>query len=340
MNLLFKGKSSVTGFLAALDAYRQLELDAHTHALAQNLLGTARQARLSRDIPLLELVSDSIIELIPDSSADCVAEYYRAYCLHARGRTEEGHRLLSSVLERVGAKYKPRVLLSLAAMHFESGDPGACAPIYIETAKAAQGLDLLSSVQALRGFAVTRAIAGDHESALAKLQDALPIAQAIFYWYPANLYDHLNSIAIELGELGRVEEASRLIDQVLCSPFARNSPHWLDTKLELASKPRRVFAPFAMALGAIEPTEEPFAAELSPRSKKSAARNKTADVRLKSRLLPSLIGHLPTQGEPITAHSKTTHQTLSGYSPSRPIRGPPPLSTRAYAQLIMAIGSN
>ncbi|MGH9763129.1 MAG: hypothetical protein ACREAC_20070 [Blastocatellia bacterium] len=78
----------------------------------------------------------------------------------------------------------------------------------------------------------------------------LPQSIYLSRWYPADFYDLLNSIAIEVGELGRVDEAQRIIDRVLSTPFAKNCPHWLDTKVELASKRQLVFAPFTIALGA------------------------------------------------------------------------------------------
>ncbi|MGH9761745.1 MAG: tetratricopeptide repeat protein [Blastocatellia bacterium] len=281
-----------------------------------------------------------MLDLFPEGQAAQVASYYRAYCLQAKGNVTGGRTLLSKVIGGISSHFKPRAILALATSFFDAGEYAACREIYFEAARAAVGADPLTESQAIRGTAIIAAIDGNHEQSLSILTNLVPVMRFLGDSYPADLYDHFNSIAIELGELGRVEEANRLIDQVLCSPFAKNSPHWLDTKLELASKPRRVFAPFVMALGAIEPTEEPFTAELSPRSKKSAARNKAAHIPLKAMLLRSVIARVPTQGEPITAHSKHTHQTLSGYSPSRPIRGPPPLSTLAYAQLIMAIGSN
>ncbi|MGH9825608.1 MAG: hypothetical protein ACREDR_20445, partial [Blastocatellia bacterium] len=102
--------------------------------------------------------------------------------------------------------------------------------------------------------AIARSILGDHNAALSMLESLLPAVREIARWYPADFFSHLNSLAIELGEVGRVDDANLVIDYALSTPFARNQPEWHDTKLELATKPRLVFPAFTMALGApVEP---------------------------------------------------------------------------------------
>ncbi|MGH9762770.1 MAG: hypothetical protein ACREAC_18260, partial [Blastocatellia bacterium] len=96
----------------------------------------------------------------------------------------------------------------------------------------------------MRAVAIMQAIEGDHSRSMAALQALLPQTLYLSRWYPTDLYDHLNSMAIELGELGRVDEAIQIIDQVLRTPLANNFPQWLDTKVELASKRQLLFPAF------------------------------------------------------------------------------------------------
>ncbi|MGH9824697.1 MAG: tetratricopeptide repeat protein [Blastocatellia bacterium] len=152
--------------------------------------------------------------------------------------------------------YKPRAILTLAATYLDAGDASESAALCVEALRASRGTDVLSDLQALRNIAVTQAIRGDHKAALAMLESPLPTARSLNVWYPADFLCHLNSLAIELGEVGRVEEANRVIDLVLRSPFAKNRPQWHDTKVELATKSRLVFTPFTLAIGARAETEE------------------------------------------------------------------------------------
>jgi hypothetical protein len=52
-------------------------------------------------------------------------------------------------------------------------------------------------------------------------------------------YDYLNSLAVELAETGRIEEAKDAIGIALRSPFADRYPNWTATRGEIADKERR-----------------------------------------------------------------------------------------------------
>ena len=121
----------------------------------------------------------------------------------------------------------------------------------MEAARAAIAeRDYLTQCMALRHLAVIRSIHGDHRGALSDLKRLLPIMHWVGAIYPSEYCEHLNSLAVELGETGNVEEAHRAVDFALSSQFASAYPHWKETKLELASKPERPFAPIVFAVGA------------------------------------------------------------------------------------------
>ena len=46
-------------------------------------------------------------------------------------------------------------------------------------------------------------------------------------------FDYLNSLAVELGEVGRKYEARNVIKHVLESPFTIAYPEWLETADDL-----------------------------------------------------------------------------------------------------------
>jgi len=100
---------------------------------------------------------------------------------------------------------------------------------------------------------------GNHGQALRDLDDILPVIR----YAPAHIYyDLLNSYAVELGQVGRKDEARNIMRHVLASPFIRAYPEWRETAEEL-SPLRRSFVALSstyynvLSLPEREPIEEP-----------------------------------------------------------------------------------
>ncbi|MGH9759269.1 MAG: hypothetical protein ACREAC_00350, partial [Blastocatellia bacterium] len=220
------------------------------------LLRLARHAHANRRFDFLETICDSIAVLLPGTSFAQAAHYHKAHCLRIKGRPAEAQILLAEAVEQAPAEFKGRALLTLAGTCYDTGEIRELAAFSTEALQASRGLDLLSETQAMRNLAIASAIGENHQAALATLEHLLPAMRALGIFYPVDLLSHLNSLAIELGEVGKVDEANRVIDYVLSTPFAKNQPEWHDTKLELATKPRLVFPPFTMALGASSEPEQ------------------------------------------------------------------------------------
>ncbi|MGH9823302.1 MAG: hypothetical protein ACREDR_08635 [Blastocatellia bacterium] len=251
-NLILKGDTSFKGLVATLATRFSFASgrNENVDAAARKLLFLARQASVSRDIDALDTISDLILESFNGSSIAEVARFHKARCLRARGDVPAGRKLLTEVIERAGSKFRARGILALGTSYYNEREYSECRFLYLQAANAADESDPLTRLQSLRAVAVVRAIEGDHLGSLSVLQSLLPQNLYVGRWYPADFYDHLNSIAIEMGELGRVDEATRIINRVLRTQFAKNCPQWLDTKIELANKRRLAFPPFTMAVGA------------------------------------------------------------------------------------------
>ena len=236
----------------ALDRCLRFKSKADIDATGRLLLGLAKQARVNRRFDLLDAISNLICDLLPDTPFARTALYYKAFCLHQNGRvsTTQARTELETAIGLAPPNYKPGALLALAASYRDTGEIVEFAAVSHEAAKAARTVDTLSEVQALRNLAISRALLGDHTHALSMLFSLLPMMRNVATSYPSDFFSHLNSLAIEMGEVGRIDEANRLIDFVLRSTLAKQRPQWHDTKLELATKPRLVFPPFTMALGA------------------------------------------------------------------------------------------
>jgi len=74
---------------------------------------------------------------------------------------------------------------------------------------------------------------GNHRGALAILENLFSLAHAMRLAQPHVYYDYMNSLAVELGEVGRLEEARNVSGIVLASPYASAYPEWRDTREEI-----------------------------------------------------------------------------------------------------------
>ncbi|HKV38629.1 MAG TPA: hypothetical protein VJX67_05415 [Blastocatellia bacterium] len=333
---------------ARLDSEKSIE------NAGRKLIDLCRQGWLLHRIDAVEHAAGVMLGLPLRIGTRNVARYYQAYCLARRGDAGRAAEILDRIIDRVDAAFRPRATLALANTYYYGGRLRSSAPIYLEAARVAAHFDPLTEAQALRMLAVIRSIDGDHNGALTDLERLLPFMHRLAHHYPSDYYDYLNSLAIELGEIGRIEEANRAIDIILASPLASRFPHWLDTKLELATKPRRAFTPFVMALGSpaapmpsysacqAEPAQEPrpspsVAAIKDPMAAEHAAQKspsrviEAAAVRHWTSLFllaaqqagaaeSSTIG---VRNERFLAAGRGRPRSLSGYAISPPSRAPP-----------------
>ncbi|MGH9764657.1 MAG: hypothetical protein ACREAC_27795, partial [Blastocatellia bacterium] len=215
----------------------------------RRLLGLARQAHIDRRFELLEDISNFTCKLLPDTRFARTAQYHRAYCSYQKRKDDQSRAELEISIEFTPPSYKPGALLALACTYLHANHIPDFAAISRDAIRASRGISILSEVHGLRNIAISRSLEGDHLRALAIFESLSPITDSIAVQYPADRLSHLNSLAIELGEVGRVNEANRIIDYVLSTPLAKNQPEWQHTKLELATKTNQVFPAFTMALG-------------------------------------------------------------------------------------------
>jgi hypothetical protein len=95
-----------------------------------------------------------------------------------------------------------------------------------------------SAITAQRMFAVINSEEGNHRGALA-LENLFQLAHAARSSQPHVYYDYMNSLAVELCEVGRLEEAWNASQIALASPFACAYPEWRETRDEIELKGRR-----------------------------------------------------------------------------------------------------
>ena len=167
---------------------------------------------------------------LPLKPYQAIGHYFLGVAANSKGNGDhdEAKRLFELVASRAPDAYKVKSILSLGALAFHKRDFDSALHYFRETARA--GSLSVAGLQAIRGVGILKAIEGSHAQAVKDLETILPIIKHA----PAHIYfDILNSYAVELGEVGRKDEARDIMRVVLASPFAPAYPEWRETAEEL-----------------------------------------------------------------------------------------------------------
>ncbi len=205
-------------------------------SLGRQLSNIAHYAYLIRNIETIDQVSQLMLTLPISTELKGVAHYYQAICAKRKGDFDGARRLLESVVEKAISQYKARALLTIGATYFDSSEIESALPFYFVAEQISHESDLLTLLESQRNIAAIRSIHGDHKQALKDIENLFPLVRVIAKRYPVLYYSFLNSFAVELGEVGRVNEARRVCQITLASPFAHAYPEWLETRDEIEEK--------------------------------------------------------------------------------------------------------
>ena len=204
--------------------------------LGRQLETIAKHACLSKQMGAVEQASQLMRALPVSAQVESIARYYEALCTWRRGDTDSARQSLERVVEGAPPQYRARALQIIGLTHHECGEVDAALQFYVAAGKGAAKGDLSTLVESQRMTAVVRSIHGDHKQALADLEKLFPLVHVMGKFYPALYYEFLNSLAVELGEVGRVTEAKAALSIALASPFAAAYPEWSETRDEIAAK--------------------------------------------------------------------------------------------------------
>jgi tetratricopeptide (TPR) repeat protein len=198
------------------------------------LIQLAEQAHAFRQFDKLREMA-LILSHIPLKDYQAIGHYFLGIATHRRaaGDWDKARRLFELAVDTAPDAYKVKATLSLGALSMRRKDFDSTLYYYRETIKA--GKLSAASLIATRGIATVKSIEGYHRSAIADLEAIMPVVK----YAPAHTYfDLLNSYAVELGEVGRKDEARDVIKIVLASPFAFAYPEWQQTGKELKAASR------------------------------------------------------------------------------------------------------
>lgn len=204
----------------------------------------ADQAHSTRQYDKIGALSKILLSLPLSPQIESIGHFYEALSVNrlGRGDTVRGTALFKQVAEHGPIHYRVRAMLALGARSVSVGDTSAALPWYGEIVRIAareRSLDPATLYFARQMTAIVRARHGDHEGAIRDLEEIFPLARLAAYQQPRLYSVHLNSLAVELAEVGRLEEAARASSIACSSPYASAYPEWQETFDEIALKRRR-----------------------------------------------------------------------------------------------------
>jgi tetratricopeptide (TPR) repeat protein len=223
---------------------RCVHKDQFLRELGDRLVVAAEHSHAFRQIEMLEQVSEALVSLPLPREYEAVGRYYQALCVQRFGHGNVGQaaRLLEHVAENAPTRYRLRALVSLGANSTHKGDYQSALSFYYDAGRFASRQRLYDPHALLvspKDVAVVTSLEGNHRHAVALLENLFPLAHAMRLAQPHAYYDYMNSLAVELCVVGRLEAARNASEIVLASPFARAYPEWRETYNEITLKSRR-----------------------------------------------------------------------------------------------------
>jgi hypothetical protein len=226
----------------ALRLIERASASAYTNRVGNELLAIAGDGYGLRQLHVVEQVVEALLRLPLSSQFASAVRYFEALCVLRRGELAEARAILEAVAEEAPLAYRSKAMLTLAALSHESGDPESSLVFCVEASRAAASngwCDPKTLVISQRNIAIHKSLKGDHRGALADLENLFPLVRAVGTSKPYVYYDYLNSLAVELCEAGRLEEALRASEIVIASPYASAYPEWHETRKDISLKAYR-----------------------------------------------------------------------------------------------------
>lgn len=214
----------------------------------------AREVGIAYDFRQSEKVNEiaSVLFALPVKEFHLIGQYYLGWYAFKHGYRPR--RLFEEVLEN-SRTFKANALISLAAI--ETAEGNADEELKYLTAAKEAAIAPQMVLETSRALAVYKSREGSHRAALKDMEKIIPMAR---YGGPKIYYDHMNSLAVELGEVGRVEEARNIIKLVLASPLAHAYPEWRRTARDIDEKART--ASRSTVAAGCPPQSEPVESQL------------------------------------------------------------------------------
>lgn len=210
--------------------------------LGNKIIRVAEHAYGFRQGQTLVELSQALLALPLPAEYKSAARFFRGLGLRRLGEVEAGNKVLEEVATEPAHRYSARAIQSVGAVIQDFGDYESAIKLYSDAARHASErgrLDQATVLFARKNIAMIHGLNGDHRRAVADFERLAPLVRAIGHIHPHVYYDYLNSLAVELGSVGRLEEAAHVSRIAVSSPFSAAYPEWRQTFDEIALKRRR-----------------------------------------------------------------------------------------------------
>ena len=202
------------------------------------LISVADHAYALRELDIVGCAGQLLSSLPVSRQSESVGHYYQALSLNrgGRGDTTRARALFEQVADRAPMQYRAKAMLALGTNSVMVGDHKTAMSLYREVMRILARDRIFDPVTLCvvgRMSAVLRGMGGNHRGALSDLEMLFQLARMAGSLRPYAYYDYLNNLAVELGEVGRLEEARNASQIVLASPFAPAYPEWRETREEI-----------------------------------------------------------------------------------------------------------
>jgi hypothetical protein len=205
--------------------YQQLFTGIESHqALGNRIIRQIKAVHAFRQVEHVKELARVLINN-PIKEYRLIAQYYLVWSQCRKSHYD------AATLERIVEQtrtYKAKALISRAAFEGYKGNMSEALHFYTEALRTKPILP--DYIKALTGIATVKSIEGFHASALRDLENLLPL---LGHTEPLNYFEVTNSLAVELGEAGRLYEARNISRLVQSSPFIHAYPEWQETARDL-----------------------------------------------------------------------------------------------------------
>jgi hypothetical protein len=239
-----------------------------------------RLALSERNYGALAVVAEDLKEFSWRSEA--LGLYYQSISLNRTrfGNVFEAEQLARTLSESPNLTLRIGAPLLLAANRLNWGQIDEAKRLLLESNKALlQSRDLLYLANSQNLLAIYKSLEGDHAGSLRSLLGLKNYLPSLRFHYPATYFNYLNSISVELCELGFLEAAAEYIKPTLKSPYLKAYPEWRETAVEIQEAKalklvNKSFVSYPMHIAQNEAVETQEAEAMKPVKNSSGLKSK------------------------------------------------------------------
>lgn len=205
------------------------------------LCAIADQAVTARQGDVLEQVCETMQTLFLPSVFENAMTYYKAIA-SSYSDTLEAKAILNTIVECRSKLYSARAKMALGIIELQGGNHHQGRVLFLDATRSnAKGgvKDPIITTSANVIPAILQTLQGDYRWSVETLESGISYARYVRQQFPALWCNYLNNYSVNLMYLGAYEQAIRICNFTLASPYVFAYPEWLETSDEIARRGQR-----------------------------------------------------------------------------------------------------